>query len=351
MALKPRARLSHKGTPKQKVIQLQRLVTASSLLMREVVQQAIAMAPELVIEQADAAPLYEVAGLEGEYFASEWETGESEATTEPRFEPHETTLALMSHVEANSGFSPGELEQALGAIAAWRDSGSLPAGVPPEIASAIAEIQGLDRRIVRARVDVAFEVRVAAGKVRVNLTSTLADEVFLRRGRTLSHEGLSFFEGRALRTKILSELADVVLGELQAAFFGEESLESALLQLTPVPVSLRGELPITLPFKLDDVYWSRLGKLAVASPQGHFPFDVFLPSSASLQRAWSMIAQRRGLDAKGAQAWILDTAQQRLSSSTGFRSELWGHFTQWLERQVAPRQRKASPRSRNSDAK
>lgn len=351
MALKPRARLSQKTTPKPKVIQLQRLVTASSLLMREVVQQAIVMAPELVIEQADAVQLHEVAALEGEYFSSEWETGESEATTEPRFEPHDTSLALMAHLETNGGLSSGELEQALGAIAVWRDSGRLPANVPPEIALAIAEIRSLDRRIVHDRAGVAFEVRVAAGTVSVNLTSTLADDVFLRRGRTLSQEGLSFFEGRALRTRILGELADVVLAELQAGFFREERLESALLQLAPVPASLRHALPATLPFKLDDVYWSRLGKLAVASPQGHFPLDVFLPSPASLHRAWSMIAQRRGLDAKGGQAWILDTARQRLSSSTGFRFELWDDFTRWLERQGTPRQRKAPSRSRNRDAK
>ena len=229
----------------------------------------------------------------------EYETGTLDAGTDLEdWQNADFMTALQREALEKWGDDPDEFEKIWEQIEHYWQNGALPDDADDVLKAILERLEkdavGADRMSHRPT----FEVRVRGNQVQAVLIPTLADR--LRINKTLKHSSKQkkaaegFINQVQLRRKNLESLAEVLLEGIQADFFRQPDLKSALQHLVPVK-DING-LGIFAPIKMDKSYRSYTGSLLVACDLGAFPLHIFWPSVAELVRMWVRFAFDEGID-------------------------------------------------------
>ena len=163
-----------------------------------------------------------------------------------------------------------------------------------------------------------FEVTVLSDSVQVNVIPTAGDYLVCKKGLgKYSDRAEKFIKRINDRATFLNYLATFVLEGLQADFFHQEDLNSALLHLVPIETHTVSnltleDLNLNFSFKLDKQFISKVCDLTVKCKFGTYPFGFFLPSQMALRKQWVKSANENGISTiKDQCKWIKDVWEKR----------------------------------------
>jgi hypothetical protein len=165
-----------------------------------------------------------------------------------------------------------------------------------------------------------FEVTVVRDTVQANVIPTVGDYLIHKKGLgQYSIRAERFVQRINDRATFLNYLAANVLENIQADFFHQNDLNSALLHLLPIQareicnLKLK-DLKLNYTFKLDKKLISKISDLMVECRFGIYPFGFFLPSKRVLVKQWVKHANENGIATIKDQCdWIKEQLYKRLS--------------------------------------
>lgn len=234
-------------------------------------------------------------------------------------------LALEKVAEDHCGEDQQCLNAALYAIDKYRVTGRLTDDADDWLKDALRKLIKLFPSEGSRESLPTFRVEVKGDRVVAFLTSSLSDLVRIKPNvATLSERAKRFLEKKRARIMTLDTVASFILEDIQADFFRQPDLKTALLSLIPLPSKSLQSLDIGSEVTLTKSRLLRLGELAVSCRLGSFQLSLFWPQEAAVVRAWVQNAEAAGCDSVVIiHDWLLPRLQERASSLSGERLSLF----------------------------
>ena len=302
--------------------QVQNLIAAQGQDLDQQVMQALLLNPALTLEgdlldaeddfrdQIDPEISDDEEGWNEDFDRKpdEYETGERETDFGGEdWQTADIITAIQREVLQEWGDNPERLDEIWEQIDYYSTNGELPPDADEDLSALVSSLEQLAPDTDRTIQPPTFEVLVIGDQVQATLLSTLADRIRLSsksgESNKQKNDAEGFLKQIQLRRQNLESMAEILLGEVQADFFRQPDLKTALLYL--VPVKEINELGIFSPIKMDKSYKSYIGNLLVSCSLGVFPLHLFWPSVAELLRMWVRFAFEEDLAGiRVQQEWI-----------------------------------------------
>lgn len=211
---------------------------------------------------------------------------------------------------------PEHLEHAIQSVDYYRTHGHLPEDADLKLHEDLAVLERSMPHQTFPSIFPTFEVMVHGDRVEAHVLYVGMILGYKAGLGSHTERAKKFIQVLENRNRILTELAQHILGELQRDFFLQNNLDTALRNLIPIPISMLSELRIA-PFKIDKRYLSKIGDHLVSCVFGPIPFNCFLQEKAALVRLWVKAAQNAGISAKKDQCdWIKNQIEEWVSKWT-----------------------------------
>lgn len=305
---------SHKQKIDQRISaghsQLQNLIFSQTHRLEQIVQQELDQNPALDLEvepiddeditnDDDADDLW---NQDYDKRYDEYETGEA-INADEYFDPVEYDIAenLQRAALDRIGGDEEKLDLIFEKIDFYRLNGYLPDDADNMLREELEILQKSTSYSSLPSSEHTFEVTVLSDNVQVNVIPTAGDYLICQKGLgKYSDRAEKFIKRINDRATFLNYLAANVLENIQADFFHQEDLNSALLHLVPIETNTISEsnlkdLNLNFSFKLDKQFVSKVCDLTVKCKFGIYPFGFFLPSKMGLLKQWVKHANENGI--------------------------------------------------------
>jgi hypothetical protein len=315
-------KISHKHTLTADHIQLQQLVFSQSHKIEQKIDLELSQNPALEVEEEpdlleDSAPEEHDDDWSQDYDkpADEYETGESLTLQKGKtWDAFDISTNLERAAIDHWSDQPERLRQALEDIDYYRISGCLPANSEPQLQDDLTALETSVSRQIQPSIHPTFEVTVHGDRVEAYVPNTGLNLRYRRGFDAYSDRAQKFIQQLEDRHRLLSDLAHHILEILQADFFRQRDLDTALRYLIPVPVSKVSKLGIASPLKIDKKSLSKLGDHSVSCRFGMLPLNYFLQEKAGLVRLWVRLARKEGIATRKEQLdWTKNQIERRVS--------------------------------------
>lgn len=311
-------KFSHKLTPNIRAVQELTLLYQHQLMQR--IDHELSQNPALELEtEADVLDRLEPQENDDDYNPDydkppdEYETGDPSTSQENvaiDFSDIATNLEQAA-VQRAIGH-PDQLERSLQHIDYYRIHGYLPEDADPQLQEDLAGLQNSLSYQTVPSIHPTFEVMVEGDHVEASAVPAglnLRDVSGLGVYSTIAKRFINLHHDR---NRLLNDLAYCILEVLQADFFRQHDLDTALRHLLPVPIEDLSKLLGKQPFNIEEKYLSKLGDHLVSCHLGIFPLNYFLPKKAQIVRVWVHFAQEKGNVTKREQVdWIKNQLEER----------------------------------------
>jgi hypothetical protein len=324
---------SHKQKKDQRISaghsQLQNLIVSQTHSLEQIVQQELDQNPALDFEveplDDEDIPIDDDAddawNQDYDKPYDEYETGET-MNADEYFDPVEYDIAenLQRAALEKIGGNKEKLNLVLKQIDHYRLNGFLPDDADNMLQEELVILQKSISYSSLPSSEHTFEVTVLSDSVQANVISTAGDYLICKKGFSkYSDRAEKFIQRINDRTTFLNYLAANVLENIQADFFHQKDLNTALLHLVPIETNTISNLTLenlnlNFSFKLDKQFISKVCDLTVKCEFGVYPFGFFLPSKMALLKLWVKHADENGISTiKDQCIWIKSQWDERIT--------------------------------------